>query len=111
MLEGQKEIPVTGDAYLEIADYNKDFVIRLLERTARQAMRDGAKKLYVSAPDALLESVAVSAGGQTSLGADAAEPEQKMAVIHAGEFTFEKCERPTERGVYRWISIVEKQRK
>ncbi len=107
----QKEIPVTGEAYLEIGEYKAELVGRLLERTARQAMRDGAKKLYVSAPSELMGSVAVSAGGQTALGADAAEPELESAALHVGEFVFEPCERTTERGVYRWISIVEKQRK
>ncbi len=64
----QKEIVENGSGYLEIAHYKKELFSGLLERTARQAMRDGADTLYVRAP-------------------------RNLAVgnLQTGEFVFEKC--------------------
>ena len=89
----QKELSQTGNVYLEIADYRQELLGRLLERTARQAMRNGAKRLYVSAPEMLMESVSDG------------------KLICAGEFIFKGCEEKTQRSVYTWVSDVEKQKK
>ena len=54
----QKEIAENGNAYLEIEHYKKELLLGLLERTARQAMRDGASILYVKMPKSLVDSKA-----------------------------------------------------
>ena len=74
----QKEISENQKAYLEVATYKKELFGRLLERTAKQAIRNGAELLYVMAPEELLEEN-----------------------VQSEEFLFEKCERITERGTYR----------
>lgn len=77
----QKEISENGNAYLEIDCYQKELLAGLLERTARQAMRDKAKWLYVKVSEGILE-------------------ERETA----GGFVFERCEKITERGCYGWVS-------
>lgn len=73
----QKEIPEAGEAYLEVGQYNKELFVRLLERTARQLMRDGAERLYLKAPAELLEDK-----------------------LQAGDFWFEGCTKQTARECY-----------
>lgn len=85
----QKEIGENGSAYLEVAHYKEELFLRLLERTARQAMRDKAEYLYVSAPAALAE-------GMTKLA-------KNTDGLHAGEFVFEKCIEMPERGDYNFV--------
>lgn len=95
----QKEITENGNAYLEVEQYNEDLFLRLLERTARQAMRDKAKYLYVSAPFELVERVMVLAEGTE----DKAEKEKKQIELQAGEFAFSKCTEMPERGKYNLV--------
>lgn len=73
----QKQIPETGEAFLEVERYKKELWAGLLERTARQAARNGAEVIYVKAP-----------------------PELAAEKMQAGEFSFEVCEKKTERGSY-----------
>lgn len=87
----KKEIPSAGNAYLEIADYRAEFLVRLLERTARQAMRDNAKRFYVRIPE--------------ELGRSVTDTDER---VYAGDFMFEACEKETPRGAYTWVSNVEK---
>lgn len=73
----QGEIRESRNSCLEVDNYKKELFGRLLERTARQAVRNGADRLYVMAPAELLE--------------ENVQPE---------EFILEKCEKITERGLY-----------
>lgn len=78
----QKEIAENGNAYLEVAHYNRELFSRLLERTARQAMRDKARYLYIRVPEEL------------------AEYDGSMQI---GEFLFEACTEMPERGEYQMV--------
>ncbi len=69
----QKEITENGSAYLEIEHYNKELLSGLLERTARQAMRDGASVLYARVPKNLMDNR-----------------------LQTGEFVFESCDQMPE---------------
>lgn len=92
----QKEIAENGNAYLEIEHYNEALFVRLLERTARQAMRDKARQLYVSAPARLVAEAAkyeASVTGRQEAGVNG-------VILCAGEFTFEACTEMPERGTY-----------
>lgn len=84
----QKEIIKSGNAYLETEYYNEALFVRLLERTARQAMRDKAKQLYVSAPASLIEKAAKQEAAVNGM------------ILRAGEFKFEACTEMPERGEY-----------
>lgn len=85
----QKEITENGNAYLEVEYYNEELFLRLLERTARQAMRDKARYLYVSAPAELVERMMKQA-----------EDTVDGTGFQTGEFAFTKCTQMSERGQY-----------
>lgn len=102
----QKSIPVTGEAYLEIAEYEQGLLLQLLERTARQAMRDGAGKLYVSAPEELMQGAVCPMEEQAAPLTGQAEL-SPLRSVQAGEYVFEKCEKATERGRYTWVSSLD----
>ncbi len=86
----QKEIPQNKIAYLEVENYKKELFPQLLERTARQAMRDKADYLYVNAPNTLIKEN-----------------------IQAGEYVFQKSGKITQRGSYQMVSklCLEKDKK